>query len=179
VKDIADTPPEESAVLVPALAVGQLVRDLRMQYTPSARAGVPPHVTLMIPFVPPLDLTDAAIDALTMLMSRTRAFDCSLTQVNQFDGGVVYLEPEPAEPFARLTREISRQFGVRLYRGDFGDRPVVHLTVAILESAATRQQVVTQLNDLVPIDLRAEEAWLMVGSNASGWNVVRQMPFRD
>jgi 2'-5' RNA ligase len=179
VNEVADTPPEESAVLVPALGVGQLVRDLRMQYTPSARAGVPPHVTLMIPFVPPRDLTDAANDALTTLMSRTRAFDFSLTQVSQFDAGVVYLEPEPAEPFARLTRQISRQFGVRLYGGDFGDKPVVHMTVAILESAAIRQQVVTQLSDVVPIDIKAEEAWLMVGGNASIWNVVRKMPFRD
>ena len=177
--EVVDTPPGESAVLVPALGVGQLVRDLRMQYTPSARAGVPPHVTLMIPFVPPRDLTDAAIDALTALMSSTRAFVFSLTQVNQFSRGVIYLEPEPAEPFAQLTREIGKQFGVQLYGGDFGDEPVVHLTVAILESAAIRQQVVTQLNDVVPIDIKAQEAWLMVGSNAGRWNVVRQMPFRE
>src|ERR1700693_1138039 len=150
-----------------------------MQYTPSARAGVPPHVTLMIPFVPPRDLTDAAIDALTALMSSPGAFVFSLPQVNQFSRGVIYLEPEPAEPFAQLTREIGKQFGVQLYGGDFGDEPVVHLTVAILESAAIRQQVVTQLNDVVPIDIKAQEAWLMVGSNAGRWNVVRQMPFRE
>jgi hypothetical protein len=112
-------------------------------------------------------------------MNSTRAFVFSLTQVNQFNRGVVYLEPEPAEPFAQLTREIGRQFGVQLYGGAFGDKPVVHLTVAILESAATRQQVVTQLNEVVPVDIKAEEAWLMVGSNGSTWNVVRQMPFRD
>jgi 2'-5' RNA ligase len=173
-----DTPPEESAVLVPALGVGQLVCDLRMQYTPSAAAGVPPHVTLMIPFLSPQFLTDAAIDVLTTLISRTRAFAFSLTHVNQFDRGVVYLEPEPAEPFAHLTREISKQFGVQPYSGDFGHEPVVHLTAAIVESAATRQEVVTQLNGVVPIDLRAEEAWLMVGSNGGKWALVRQMRFR-
>jgi hypothetical protein len=67
---------------------------------------------------------------------------------------------------------------VKEFDRDFGDKPVFHLTVAIIESAATRQQVVTQLNGVLPIDIKAEEAWLMVGSNAGGWKVVRQIRFR-
>jgi 2'-5' RNA ligase len=133
----------------------------------------------MFPFVPPPDLTGPTMDTLETLISGTSAFRFSLTRVNEFEQGVVYLQPEPAEPFAELTKEISRRFGMLPFGGDFGDEPVPHLTVAILESASRRQQIVTQLSGLVPIVLKAEEAWLMVGSNASRWNVARQMRFRD
>jgi 2'-5' RNA ligase len=129
----------ESVVLVPALDVGQPVRDLRLKYDPSAAAGVRPHITLMFPVVPPPDLSEPAIETLETLISGTTPFQFSLTGVNQFHQG----------------------------------------TVAILESASGRQQIATQLSELVPIVIEAEEAWLMVGSNAGGWKVVRQMRFRD
>jgi len=162
-------------VLVPALEAGLLVRDLRMQYDPSAAAGVPPHVTLMFPFVRPPDLTEQIIDILAGMIGRARAFDFALTQVGQFEQGVVYLEPEPAAPFAHLTRKIGRQFGLLSFGGAFGDNPVTHLTVAILGSASKRQELVAQLDTELPIRVRAEEAWLMVGANSTSWKIVRRM----
>ncbi|HEV2027275.1 MAG TPA: 2'-5' RNA ligase family protein [Candidatus Dormibacteraeota bacterium] len=169
----------ESVVLIPAPGVGQLVHDLRMQYDPSAAAGIPPHVTLMFPFLPPSDLTEATIDSLERLIGATRAFQFSLTGVKQFEQGVVYLEPEPAEPFARLTREISRRFGILPFGGEFADTPVTHLTVATRGSASARKQLVNQLGDVVPIVVRAKEGWLVVGTNAGAWNIVRSMRLRD
>ena len=174
-----DRPAIESAVLVPALEVGQSVHDLRMKYDPSAAAGVPPHVTLMFPFVHPPDLSEQVIAALQALISATNAFPFSLTRVREFEHGVIYLEPEPSEPFARLTTEISQQFGMLPYGGEFGDESVAHLTVAVVEEARTRQLIVSQLSGVVPIAVKAEEAWLMVGSSASSWKLVRQILFRD
>ncbi|HXN77606.1 MAG TPA: 2'-5' RNA ligase family protein [Candidatus Dormibacteraeota bacterium] len=167
----------ESAVLVPALGVGRLVHDLRMRYDPSAAAGIPPHVTLMFPFVPPADLTEPTIDILEKVISGASAFQFSFVRVNQFEQGVVYLEPEPVEPFAKLTREIGRQFGILPYGGEFGEDPVIHLTVAAGASASERQQVANQLAGLGRSVLRADEAWLIVGTNAGGWSVVRKLRF--
>jgi 2'-5' RNA ligase len=133
----------------------------------------------MFPFVPPSDLTEPMIDALESVITATRAFEFSLTRVREFEQGVLYLEPEPAEPFAELTKEISRRFGMLPFAGEFGEEPVPHLTVAILKSASRRQQIVAQLRGLLPIVLQAKEAWLMVGSNESSWDVVRDMRFRD
>jgi 2'-5' RNA ligase len=149
-----------------------------MQYDPSAAAGVPPHVTLMFPFIPPADLTDGTIETLEKLISGTGPFQFSLTRVNEFEQGVVYLQPEPAEPFAQLTRQIIRQFGILPYGGDFGEEPVPHLTVGILESTDARQPLMNQLRTALPIVTRAEESWLMVGSNTGAWKTVRKMPFR-
>ncbi len=160
---------------MPALDAGQLVQDIRMQFDPSAAAGIPPHVTLMFPFTQPPDLTEHIIDSLEGLIGRAKAFEFSLTRVGQFEQGVVYLEPEPAEPFARLTRDIGRQFGLRPFGGAFGDKPVTHLTVAILDSPLKRQDLATQLRRELPIRVRAEEAWLMLGANSSTWEIVRRM----
>ena len=146
-----------------------------MQYDPSAAAGVPPHLTLMFPFTQPSDLTEHIIDTLEGLIGRSRAFDFSLTRVGQFEQGVIFLEPEPAAPFADLTREIDRQFGLLPFGGASGDDPLTHLTVAILDSPSKHQDLVTQLVTELPIHLRAKEAWLMVGSNSSSWKTVRRM----
>jgi 2'-5' RNA ligase len=167
----------ESVVLVPALDAGLLVRQLRMEHDPSAAAGVPPHLTLMFPFLPPHDLSAQRIDALERLISGAMAFDFTLTHVSEFDQGVVYLVPAPAAPFADLTREIGKQFELLPYGGAFGKDPVVHLTVAVQASPSVRNRIVDRLGPELPISLQAEEAWLMVGSNSSGWEVVRQMPF--
>jgi 2'-5' RNA ligase len=170
-------PSLESVVLVPAHGTGQVVRELRIKHDPSAAAGVAPHLTLMFPFVPPPNLSPRRIDALERLIGRAKPFDFTLTRVSEFEQGVVYLVPQPEGPFVSLTRELGRHFGLLPFGGEFGEDPVVHLTVAARASPAERRRITDKLNLELPISLQAVEAWLMVGSNAAGWNVVRKMPF--
>jgi 2'-5' RNA ligase len=168
---------KESAVLVPVLDTGPLVRELRLQYDPSAKAGVPPHVTLMFPFLPPSELTEANVNALAVLLSGEERFEFSLTRVREFDQGVVYLEPEPAEPFILLTRKIGDLFDLLPFGGEFGDTAVPHLTVTTPESGMTRQQIAAHFEPVLPIRTTANQGWLMVGDNISTWTVVREMHF--
>jgi 2'-5' RNA ligase len=165
----------ESVVLVPVLGAGDLVRGLRMEHDPSAAAGIPPHLTLMFPFIPPTDLSVLKIDALEKLINLAEPFDFTLTRVSEFEQGVVYLEPAPAAPFVSLTREIGRQFGLQPFGGEFGDEPVAHLTVAQYAAPSMRKQIADTLRPVLPIALRAVEAWLMTGSNLRGWELLRQM----
>ena len=146
-----------------------------MEHDPSAAAGIPPHLTLMFPFIPPPDLSILKIDALEKLINRAEPFEFTLTRVSEFEQGVVYLVPEPAAPFVSLTREIGRQFGLQPFGGEFGEDPVAHLTVANHSARSTRVQIADTLRPVLPISLRAVEAWLMTGSNARGWRLLRQM----
>jgi 2'-5' RNA ligase len=130
----------------------------------------------MFPFTPPPDLTEGNIDTLEEVIGRARAFDFTLTRVGQFEQGVVYLAPEPAGPFADLTQEIGQQFGLQPFGGAFGVNPVTHLTVAILDSPLKRRDLAIQLATELPIRVKAEQAWLMVGANSSSWQIVRRMP---
>ena len=160
---------------MPALGAGAPVWNLRSQHDPSAAAGIPPHVTLMYPFLPPARLTESTIEELASLIRETPEFDFTLTRIREFEQGVVYLEPEPADPFVRLTGDIGRRFGLLPFGGQFGDVPVPHLTVAMPESGATRQQVADQLGSALPMALHADRAWLMVGDTAGGWVNTRTM----
>src|SRR5437660_989822 len=54
----------ESALLIPVPEAEPLVGQWRLEHDPSARAGVPPHVTLLYPFLPPDDITPGDLDEL-------------------------------------------------------------------------------------------------------------------
>jgi 2'-5' RNA ligase len=170
---------KESVVLVPVLDAGPLVEELRLQHDPSAKAGVPPHITLMFPFLPPGELTEANLRALEAVIRGEDRLEFSLSRVSEFAQGVVYLEPEPAEPFIRLTRKIGEVFGLLPFGGEFGDTAVPHLTVTVPESRMTGDQIAMQLDPLLPIRVAADRAWLMVGSTPRKWTTVRRMRFRD
>ena len=54
-----------------------------------------------------------------------------LRAVREWPDGVVYLEPDPAEPFVRLTRELVERFpDHQPYNGTFtADEVIPHVTV--------------------------------------------------
>jgi 2'-5' RNA ligase superfamily len=116
------------------------------------RAGVPMHVTLLYPFAPPF-LIDEAL--LSDLFGGFEPFDYRLGALRSFDDGTVYLAPEPAEPFVRLTWAVRRRWPeYPPYGGDLRD-PVPHVTVP--PGHADRERIET----LLPLEGRADEAWLL------------------
>jgi hypothetical protein len=92
------------AVLVPEAEL--LVSSFRGRYDPSAAAGMPAHVTLLYPLKPPQEIGDPVIEKLNQCFASFPAFEFSLVNVRGFPGGVLYLAPEPDEPFRRLTLAI-------------------------------------------------------------------------
>ncbi len=167
---------EESALIVPALQVAALVEPFRLRHDPSARAGIPPHITVMYPFLAPGRLTRDVVMELDLLVGSTRAFEYELTDVREFDGGVLYLAPEPPEPFIALTRRVGEAFDIAPYGGA---HPVVvpHLTVAQTATDPERKGIAEVMERSLPQRGLASEAWLMVGSNESGWRRSRAMNF--
>lgn len=148
-----------------------------MDHDPSASVGMPPHVTLMYPFLAPRALTEQVIQALERLVGNAPPFDFTLARVREFEQGVVYLEPEPAEPFIRLTSDIARSFGLKPFAGEFGDVPVPHLTLAMPQVHSATQRIADTLAPVLPIKLHADQAWLMVGDTKSRWKRIRRLPF--
>lgn len=162
---------------MPARAAGDAIWKLRLDYDPSAGLGVPPHVTLMYPFLPPAHLSSASIEKLERLAAEVAPFDFALTNVREFEQGVVYLEPEPAEAFVKLSAEIGRAFGLVPYGGDFGAVAVPHLTVAMPQVHSITQRITDLLAPSLPIRLHADQAWLMVGDEEYRWARMRRLPF--
>jgi 2'-5' RNA ligase superfamily len=76
------------------------VSELRLRYDPSASLGVPAHVTVLFPFQDDVEVDD---EELARLFGGLDAFDFILDRIERFEGGTVWLHPEPSQPFGDLT----------------------------------------------------------------------------
>ncbi len=170
-------PEDESVLLIPALEVVGLVGDFRMRYDPSAGRGVPPHITIMYPFLDPHRLTSQILSDLDTLFETTETFGYTLTEVREFEQGVLYLSPEPAQPFIDLAERVTARFGMLPFGGAHST-VVPHLTVSQSASSDERKRIRAALSGALPQSGQASEAWLMVGHNETSWKTAHVMPFR-
>src|SRR5271166_3747670 len=151
------------AVLVPEAEL--LVSSFRGQYDPSAAAGMPAHITLLYPFKPPGEIGDPVIEKLDQCFAGFPAFDFSLAEIRRLPGGVLYLAPEPDEPFRRLTLTVWDCYPeTPPYSGRYSSI-VPHLTVAQLADEHQAEQVAVEFAQAsrgqLPIHAIATEIALM------------------
>jgi 2'-5' RNA ligase len=131
--------PSESALVVMVPEAEPLVRPFRARHDPSAAAGVPAHITLLYPFLAP-DAVDARVrDGLRALFSGFAPISFALASIRRFPD-VLYLAPDPDEPFRQLTLAIWRRYQTPPYGGKWPDI-VPHLSVAQIADAAQLDRV--------------------------------------
>jgi 2'-5' RNA ligase len=160
---------DQTALIVPAPDAEPLVGGFRARHSADARAGVPAHLTIMFPFLEPAAVSDDVLRALEDVFAAEPAFDYTLVAVREFkDGGVLYLAPEPAAPFLRLTERIAGRFGVKPYGGAYLEA-IPHLTVGEDIPSDERERVAGALTRALPLPAHATQAWLMVGRTDRTW----------
>lgn len=115
------------AVLVPESEA--YVSELRARYDPSAALGARAHITILYPFMPPEMITEEVLAGARAELSFRCSFSFGLRRIERFPG-VLYLEPDPAQPLVALTNGLASRFpSYPPYGGRHADvRP--HLTVA-------------------------------------------------
>jgi 2'-5' RNA ligase len=160
------------AVLVPAAEL--LVGPFRDRYDPSGAAGTPTHITLLYPFKPPVEIDQIVLDKLRECFSRFQPIAFSLSAIRRFHDGVLYLIPEPDEPFRLLTLAIWDSYPeTPPYSGRYS-RVVPHLTVAQLADEHQAEQVAIEFarasRRQLPIHATAAEIALMDTMTGS-WQV--------
>ena len=144
--------------------------------TAKPSAVIPPHLTLLFPFVPAADIDERVITSLAEATAGTRRFTFHLRRTDRFPT-TLYLVPEPGEPFIRLTRSIMRHFpAYQPYDGAFGVS-VPHLTVAE-GSDAVMDRAQLDVTSHLPISSVAQEALLLkeVEPNRE-WRIRLRLPF--
>ncbi len=165
----------ETALLVPVAAAEPLVRRHRLALDPVAPLGVPAHVTVLYPFVPPDDVDQGVCDAITDVLSRFRPFDFALTHVETFPDGVVYLAPQPVEPFVAMTNVFAAHWPDHPpYHGAFTS-VIPHLSVAMLTNGPL-EALEAELNGGLPLQTRADAVWLMEGQPEDRWAIRAVFP---
>jgi 2'-5' RNA ligase len=163
----------ESALVVLVPEAEALVKPFRDRHDPSAAVGVPAHITLLYPFKPPDEIGAAVLDDLRGGFARLAPFRFSLASIRRFPA-VLYLAPEPDEPFRRLTSAIRDWYPETPPYGGRWPEIVPHLTVANLADEHRLEGIAGELAQasrcILPIDATAAEIALM--DNRSGrWQI--------
>ena len=162
----------ETVILVPIVEAAAVVDPYRLRLTAAGPDGIPPHVTLLYPFTDSAQLTAARVRRAAEIVGAARSFDVSLATTARFelDPPILYLSPEPAEPFAALTRALVTAFPEhRPYDGRHPEL-VPHLTVAIAD-AGTLAAIEAELEAAPPVEARVDEAWLMARDADGRWRL--------
>jgi 2'-5' RNA ligase len=166
----------ETVLLVPIPEAAALVDSRRVRLTRAGADGLPPHITLLYPFTDSALLTQERVREAAGIVGAVDPFDVSLASTARFelDPPVLYLAPDPAAPFAAITRALVAAFPEHQpYDGRHPDL-VPHLTVAIAD-AATLAEVEAELGPALPIEARVEEAWLMQRDESDRWRLRQRL----
>jgi 2'-5' RNA ligase len=150
-------------VVVRVPALDQTLATLRRRFSlPLKPNGIRPHVTVMIPFLPTAELgEDGALPALRALCSEFASFDVSFSRFARFRR-VLYLAPEPAEPFIGLARELMDGWPqIGPYAA--GEKDLVpHLTVTTSRPPRVFDKVAEALAPQLPVRVQIEAVQVYV-----------------
>ena len=138
---------------------------------PSTVAGLPPHISVVYPFIPPALIDDGVESTLAEIAARFPPFPFRLVRVGRFPC-VLYLEPEPPDPFLSLTRTIVQRWRQYPPYGGRYATVVPHLTVL---TGPEPPGLAASLEDALPVDCRAEHVHLVVQDDAGRWHVKRRV----
>lgn len=167
----------QSAVLVPVPSADAVVGHWRRLYDPVALAGVPAHVTLVVPWLHPDAIAAADLARLEEELDDVKAFDFDLTRVGWFGRRVLWVAPEPAQPFLDLTARLAERFHTPPWEDEF-DEVVPHMTVAHATDGVELAPVAADVSAKLPLRCRAEEVWVMVGGRGT-WDLLQRVRLLD
>ncbi len=161
----------ESALIVAVPEAEPLVKEWRERFDWSAAQGVPAHITILYPFMPPDQITAVVLNDLRELFAHFAAFEFTLPETHR-SPTVLYLAPSPADPFKSLTQAaVERYPDYPPYGGEFATSDLTpHLTIADrLEAeqlADFEREFLQQHGAHLPVKARAKEVLLI--DNMSG-----------
>ena len=119
---------------------------------------LPPHVTVLYPC--PGDVAEIA-----QVLAPFDQFEVTFTRLDRFPG-VLWLAPEPAEPFVAMTEAMVARFPDWKPYGGVYKSVIPHLTIA----QASLDDVAIQIEPLLPLASRVEFVVLYESVDGSHWS---------
>jgi hypothetical protein len=164
----------EAALVVLVPEADALVGPFRDQHDPSAAVGMPAHITLLYPFKPPSEIDNVTLEDLRCCFKRFAPIRFSVRSIRRFPVEVLYLAPDPDDPFRQLTLVLWNMYPeTPPYGGKWSDI-VPHLSVASLKDEQKLDRVASDLvrasQGILPIEATASEVTL-VNNQRGRWQV--------
>lgn len=143
----------------------------------NAGLGVPAHITVLFPFMPPVQIDTSVLSRLRQLFAGARPFEFRLTELGWFDHDVLWLGPKDPAPFRALTELVCRTFpGFPPFAGEFSE-VVPHLTIAHGCNLGEMQAAERAVEELLPISACARQVTLMTQVEPGGtWTTAARFP---
>ena len=173
------TAPTHTAVIVPVPAAEAVVGEHREHLDRAAAWGVPAHLTVLYPFMPPEAVDDTALAALSAAVATVRAFDCTFATTAWFGSDVLWLAPDPSQPLRQLTLAVWGAFPDHPPYGGVHDGIEPHLTVAerALGEPGALADVEVAVRSGLPFDQRVDHVLLIAGSQQPrSWRTLHRLP---
>lgn len=166
---------EESALIVAVPQTEAAVGALRHTLDSAAQWGVPAHVTVLYPFVPAHQITASVLADLAAAIATVPAFEVTFTQVRWFGDTVIWLAPQPDDPFRTLTTAVWQRFPDHPPYGGAYDDVVPHLTIGHDHPRDVLAHAADLVTARLPIHAPIRNVRLIAGSQQPGtWRTLRE-----
>jgi 2'-5' RNA ligase len=153
----------ETALLVAVPEAEPAVGEHRARLDSSARGGVPAHLTVLYPFLPPASVDGAVLASLRRLFAGFAPFDVTLDRVSWFGEEVAWLAPRDDRPFRALTGAVVAVFpDCPPYGGRYAD-VIPHLTIGDRDDPGALRAAAEAVRAHLPVATRAAAVTLMAG----------------
>ncbi len=159
---------------MPVPEAEELVARWRPLWDPPAPAGVMAHITVLFPFLRPTTVDERVLQLVADAVGGVEPFAFTLVEVGRFPQ-TVYLAPQPAGPFAELTREVWQRFPARPPYAGRHPGVVPHVTVATTPDAAVLERAAAAAASAVPIVSRASAVWLLEEDDHGSYHVAAEV----
>jgi len=116
----------------------------RARHDPSAAVGMPAHITVIYPFMPPGDVAAEVTTRIGAIAAANETMTLSFHRIGAFDNATLFLIPDPAEPVRDLTVALWQAFPDFPPYGGLHDEIVRHLTIGHFEDAESFDAVATE-----------------------------------
>jgi 2'-5' RNA ligase superfamily len=156
-------PDWETALLLPVPAAEPAVGQHRARLDEAARDGVPAHITVLYPFLPPAGIDAALFASLRRLFAGLGAFEFTLDKVRWFGDELVWLGPRDPAPFTALTDLVVTAFPSCPPYGGRHSEVIPHLTIGHLGGPEALRAAAESVRHRLPIEASAARVILMAG----------------
>ena len=169
--------PTQTALIVVVPEAEQAVGGFRASLDRAASWGIPAHVTVLYPFLPPEQVDERVLATLRDVIAGVPRFVTALTHVDWFGDAAVWLAPQPDQSFRDLTAAVWRRFPeAPPYLGAYSD-VVPHLTIGHDAPRPVLEHAVAVVTRYLPITIAVETVRLISGTPDSGpWRTVCEFP---
>ena len=171
----------ESVLMVVVPEAEALVGSFRDRFDPSAAQGAPAHSTVLYPFLPPGRIDARVVAVLEGCCAKQAPIDFQLQEIRRFaPDPVLYLTPDPAAPFHRLTEAIWQLFPETPPYAGRHKEIVPHLSLAWVETVAALSAIEADFRAAASphLPISARVTALELFDNVTGrWEQRRVFPF--